>query len=156
MKQANDQIEQRGLACAGRTDDHCQLLRGHIERAVLDDRAAFAVAEAHVLELDALDEPDCPITTAGFDLGAGSSDVFHQGPVGALAHNDLLVGALRLGQITDRACQQEQHDQHFGQRHLQHDEAEEEAHTDQDRQQRFLQRAHRLLAGHLAPQRASQ
>jgi len=93
------------------------------------------------------------LAAARLDLGRGRSDRVDQRPVGALAHHQLLVGALHLRQVVHHPGQQEHHHQHGGELHLQREQAEEEADADHDRQQGLLQRRQRLLADHLATDR---
>ena len=50
--EAHEEIDDRGLPCAGRPDDRDSLARSHVEREVLDERPIRQVAEGDAVELD--------------------------------------------------------------------------------------------------------
>jgi hypothetical protein len=53
LVEAHEQVDDRGLARAGRSDDGDRLARRDVEREVLDERLVGLVGEEHVLERDA-------------------------------------------------------------------------------------------------------
>ncbi len=53
LVEAQQQVDERGLAGAGRTDDRDGLTRCHVEIQVVDERGVGVVAERHVAQVDA-------------------------------------------------------------------------------------------------------